>query len=123
MIQRQTSIALDTREAAALELTLDDAGLIRSGDIAITVCSGESLVFVWRDSTAYGLMVDSSLGGSEPTIWEVHSVVGFSSVVAFGQTPVFAEQVAPPLPLTRGQHYFVSVYGAHPRYGIQEFVF
>jgi hypothetical protein len=123
MNHRHPSIAPDSSEVAALQLTLDDIGLVRSGDILITVWSGESLVFVWRDFTAYGLMVDSSLGGSEPTLWEIQSTTGFSSVVAFAQTPAFAEQVAPPLPLVRGRHYFVSVYGEHPRYGIQEFVF
>jgi len=68
-------------------------------------------------------MVDSSLSGHEPTLWEIDSAVGFSSSVAFGHPPALAGEVAPPLPLIRGRHYFVSVYGGYPRYGIQEFVY
>jgi hypothetical protein len=123
MNHRDTSIVPDSSDVAALQLTLDETGLTRSGDIAITVVQGVSLIFAWQNAVAYGLMVDGSLSGSEPPLWEVHSAIGFSSVVVFAQTPAFAEQIAPPLPLVRGQHYFVSVYAKHPRYGIQEFVF
>ncbi len=119
-----SSLALDgpTREAT-LELSVDDVGLIHSGDIPVKVIPGASLVFVWHDAVGYGLMVDSSLGGKEPTLWEIDGTVGFSSLVAYGEIPPFARGVAAPLPLVRGRHYFVSVYGAFPRYGIQEFVY
>ena len=98
-------------------------GLVTSGDIAITMFCGASVIFTWPDAVAYGLMVDSSLGGHEPVLWEIDSAVGFSSVVAFGQCPQFAREVASPLPLIRGRRYFVSVYGGYPSYGIQEFVY
>lgn len=118
------SLAADgLTRSAALELALDEAGLIRSGDIPIRVVAGDSLQFVWRDAVAYGLMVDSSLDGKKPTLWEVDSSAGFSSVIVYARVPLFAREVATPLLLIRGGHYFVSVYGAFPSYGIQEFVY
>ena len=79
-------------------------------------------MFVWPNATAYGLMIDRSLTGEERTLWEIHSTVGFSTCVAFGQVPRFAEEIIGPAPLVPGCRYFVSVYGTYPRYGIQEFV-
>jgi hypothetical protein len=115
--------SVSTGSPATLELTLGADGLITSGDVPITVISGASLIFVWPDAVAFGLMVDSSLSGREPALWEIESAVGFSSSVAFGQLPQLAREVAPPLLLIRGRRYFVSVYGEYPRYGIQEFMY
>ncbi len=112
----QSSLALGE---ATLELSVDDVGLIHSGHIPITVIPGASLVFVWHDAVGYGLMVDSSLGGKEPALWEIDSNIGFSSLVVYGEIPPFAHEVAAPLPLVRGTRYFVSVYGAYPIYGIR----
>ena len=107
--------------AAAGELSRDSRGFLRSGDISITVVHGESTMFVWPNAIGYGLMVDSSLDGADRTIWEIHSTIGFSTHVAFGRLPQFAEEIVAPMLLVRGRRYFVSVYGTYPRYGIQEF--
>lgn len=107
---------------AALELTRDANGLLHSGDIPITVVSSASPLFVWPNAIAFALMVDSSLGGNGRILWEIHSTIGFSSSVAFGHVPLFAQEIAGPLSAIAGSHYFVSIYGTYPHFGIQEFV-
>lgn len=106
---------------AAPQFTRDADGFARSGDIEITVMKGVSALFVWTNAVAFGLMVDSSLGGEESPLWELHSTVGFSSALAYGSVPLFAEAISGPVALIPGRRYFVSVYGAYPRFGIQEF--
>jgi len=113
-----TATSLET-----IEFTRDAEGLSRSGDIPITVFAGTALIFAWPDAVAYGLMVDSSLRGDEPTLWEINRALGFSSSVIYGQCPKFVQEIRAPLPLLPGQRYFVSVYGPYPRYGIQEFLY
>ena len=121
-VVRQSSISIAmTPENTAPEFTLDASGMARSGDIQIAVTGGPSPLFVWANATAYGLMVDTSLTGNDSTLWEVHSTVGMSSVVAYGCLPQFAEEICTPMELTPGRRYYVSVYGAYPHYGIQEF--
>ena len=110
--------AVDT----ALELTRDTDGLLHSGDIPITVANGALPLFAWPDAIAFALMVDSSLSGNDRVLWEIHSIVGFSSSVAFGHVPLFAQEIAGPSSMTAGSHYFVSIYGTYPHFGIQEFV-
>jgi hypothetical protein len=119
--QSSISIAM-TPDNRAPELVRDESGLLRSGDIAISVIDGRPPMFVWSDAIAYGLMVDTSLAGDGRTIWEVHSTVGFSTSVLFGHIPDFAEEICNASPLVPGRRYFVSVYGSYPRYGIQEFI-
>jgi hypothetical protein len=115
------SIAMSP-ENSAPEFTRDASGLAHSGDIRVIVTEGPSPMFIWPDGIAYGLMVDTSLTGNERTMWEVHSVVGFSTSVRYGELPFFAEEIAGPDSLIPGRRYFVSVYGTYPRYGIQEFI-
>jgi hypothetical protein len=107
---------------AAPEFTRDESGLMKAGDIPITVASGGPPMFVWLNAVAYSLIIDTSLAGNERTMWEVNSTVGFSMAVRFGVVPEFAEEICGPVPLIPGLHYFVSIYGTYPRYGIREFV-